>query len=131
MIIEVDDTLFPIVIFKSLPVEVSDKDLEDYLSFFENFLLEASERMIIIHDINKGRFLSGDQLSRIRNWSISKQRLFAEKEIASCVVSSSILSTLIIKAIRILLKSDFHSEIFSNMDTALRWAQKKLLENKK
>jgi hypothetical protein len=131
MIIEVDETLFPIVIFKSLPVEISDNDLEEYLSFFEKFLLEASERLVIIHDINKGRFLTGDQLSRIRNWSISKQNLFTEKKIASCVVSSSILSTLIIKAIRFLLKSDFHSEIFSNMDTAISWAQKRLVENKK
>lgn len=131
MIIEVDKSLFPIIIFKSLPVEISDKDLEEYLSFFEKFLLEAPEKLIIIHDISKGRFLSGDQLSRIRTWSISKQSLFVQKQIGSCVVSSSILSTLVIKAIRILLKSDFHSEIFSNMDIAKNWAQKRLMENKK
>ncbi len=128
MFVEVDTTLFPIVIFKTLPVEVSDSDMEEYLSFFDNFLQEASEPIVIIHDINKARFITGDQMSRIRNWSLQHKQIFLQKNIKSCVVSSSILSTLIIKAIRLLLKSTFDSEIFSNMDTALSWAKKSLNE---
>jgi len=128
MIVEVDSSLFPIVIFKTLPVEVSDRDLEEYLLFFERFLEDAPEKIILIHDISKARFLSGDQMSKIKNWSIEKRPLFEKKQLGSCVVSSSILSTLIIKGIRFLLKSSFDSEIVSNMDTALSWAKKRLNE---
>lgn len=128
MIIEVDTSLFPIIIFKSLPVEVSDKDLDEFLSYFENLLLEASEKLIIIHDITKGRFISGDQMSRIRNWTILNQPHFAEKQLGSCIVSASVLSNLTIRGIRLLLKSSFKSEIFSNMESALSWAKKRLDE---
>jgi hypothetical protein len=128
MIVEVDTSLFPIIIFKSLPVEVSDNDLEEFLSYFEKILLEASEKLIIIHDITKGRFLSGDQMARIRNWTILHQSLFAEKQLASCTVSASVLSNLTIRGIRLLLKSSFKSEIFSNMESALSWAKKRLDE---
>ncbi|HVD98230.1 MAG TPA: hypothetical protein VNB90_08485 [Cytophagaceae bacterium] len=126
--VEVDKTLYPIIIFRSLPVEVSDQDLEEYLMGLEKILREAPEKLVIIHDINKSRFLSGDQLSRIRKWSLDSKALFDEKTLATGVVSSSVLSSLIIKAIRFLLKSNFTSEIFSNMDTALSWAKKRLNE---
>lgn len=131
MIIEVDDTQFPIIIFKTLPVEVSDNDLEEYLSFFEKLLREVPEKVIIIHDVNKSRFLSGDQITRIKNWGIAQRALFAEKTLDTAVVTSSVLSTLIVKTIRLLIKSDFQSEMFTNLDSALRWAKKRLAENKK
>ncbi len=128
MIVEVDTSLFPIIILKTLPVEVSDSDLEEHLAQFEKLLLEVPEKVIIIHDINKARFLSGDQMGRIRNWSIKNHALFQEKTLGSCIVSSSILSTLIIKAIGLLLKSSFTSEIFSSMEAAVSWAKKRLNE---
>jgi hypothetical protein len=124
--VEVDSTLFPIIVFTTLPVEISDKDIDEFLLFYENMLLESKEKVIIIHDINKSRFLSSDQMSRIAQWSKKNKPLFTEKTLGNCIVSSSILSNLIIKAIKLLLKSTFDSEIYSTMDAAMIWAKSKL-----
>jgi hypothetical protein len=126
--VEVDSSLFPIIIFTTLPVEVSDKDVEEFLLFYKNLLLSSTEKVIIIHDINKSRFLSSDQMARIAEWSKENKPLFKETTLGNCIVSSSILSNLIIKAIRLLLKSTFDSEIFSTMEAAMIWAKSKLPE---
>jgi hypothetical protein len=67
-------------------------------------------------------------MARIAKWSKEKKPLFTEKTIGNCIVSSSILSNLIIKAIRLLLKSTFDSEIFPTMEAAMIWAKSKLSE---
>ena len=129
MIAEVDDSLFPIIILNTLPVEISDQQLEEYLLFHEKLLKEAREKLIIIYNTDNSRYLSGDQTVRISKWSKNNQPLFLEKTLGSCVVTSTILSNLIIRALRFLMKSNFDAEIFSNMDQALIWAKK--LSNKK
>jgi hypothetical protein len=129
MIIEADSSHFPIIIFKSLPVEVSDVDLENTLSFYENFLQNVPSKVILIYEVSKVRFLSSDQITRISEWSKKNKTLFREKTIDTCVVSTSILSTLIMKAMKFMMKSSFKAEIYSSMSLAMQWADTTLLKN--
>jgi hypothetical protein len=126
MIAEVDKSLFPIITLKTLPVEISNQELEEYLLYQENLLKDTTEKIILIYNTDNSRFLSGDQTVRITNWSKENKALFKEKTLGTCVVSSSVLSNLMIKGIKLLMKSSFEAEVFSNMEDAIKWAQKQL-----
>lgn len=131
MIAEVDNTHYPIVIFKMLPIEISDQNLENYLALIEKSLLESNQKLIIIYNNQDSRFLSGDQLVRISKWGSSKTALFQANTIGTCVVTSSILSNLILKSLKVLLKSNFNASVFSSMELALEWSKEQLMINKK
>ena len=126
MIAEVDKSLYPIIIIKTLPVEISDTQLEDYLKMQEELLQEATQKIIFIYDTNNSRYLSGDQTVRISKWSKIKEQLFKEKCLGTCIVTSSVLSNLIVRIIKSLLKSRFEAKVFSNMDNAIKWASEQL-----
>jgi hypothetical protein len=128
MVLEADLSQFPIIILKSLPVEISDNDIEEYLQYLEKFLSEANEKVVIIYDVNLSRFINGDQTVRISKWAQEKHPLFKEKTLGTAVVTSSILSNLIIKGIRFLTKQQFDAEVFSNMEAAIAWGKKLIQE---
>ncbi len=131
MIAEIDDSLFPIIILNMLPVEISDHGLEQYLLFQEKLLQETNQKLLLIYNNESARFLSGDQFVRISKWSKSKEALFKENTLSTCVVTSSILSNLVIKSLKILLKSTFKAKVFQNVDQAIYWSQEQLSQNTK
>jgi hypothetical protein len=123
--LHVDKSLFPIIIITNLPVPFTDRQFDLFLDYQAELVQSAPEKIAIIYNISKAKFMTSAQRVRAGNWSKENGEILSKNSI-SCIVNNSVVMNIMLKGMMLIDKSISKVEIFNSLPEAITWSKENL-----
>jgi hypothetical protein len=119
----IDISRYPIVFVDFQPVELEEKDVDEYLNWHLKIVSEAKEKLAIVYNVDGGKYLSGTGRIKINEWNKKHENLLLEKLHGKAMVFRSIMNSTVLKIHLALLKTAVKHQVFTKMEDGFKWAE--------
>ena len=127
--VQLDRSLYPIIIVRAEHKVFLDQDLFDYLDTMEKlYTEEEGNGIVVIYDLSLMKLITSEHRKKVGEW-LDKMRHKIEKAVKGvCYVQTSPLHGLVLKGIFAVSKPSWNTKVVKSLDDGIKWANE-LLSN--
>ncbi len=125
--VQLDRSLYPIIIVRAEHKVFIDSDVEDYLNTMEKlYTEEEGNGIVVIYDLSLMKLITSEHRKKVGEW-LEKVRPKIEKAVKGvCYIQTSPLHGLVLKGIFTVSKPSWNTKVVKNLDDGIKWAKELL-----